>query len=353
MYLNQFSSSEIDSFIGVLSWVIKTHSEALISLTSEIAPFLETGVRIDKENEAVYFPTSSNFDFYDADVDSLLYRTLFIGLSYENRMSFDRVKKGTKVSIDKMKDIKDKTVELMKAYASTKEALEAIQKVTRPFDKEEHHFAILRQNEDVKNVNKLKKFEKAAKDYIKEIQKVDWDRFSRIDPNIWKEKASKHNIDVANRELDNQLYQSPILSLYPLNLHTDIERRLAAFFISLERIEESYEKCLNLFEKCKEASGFLRGPPSELKNEAVEALEQFCINYGGLCYLDYYASSTLISIKKDADYGIQSIRPHKYSLADIDKFMSKPRSDGTVDHSEEIINQLHYLVHAKNWNNPE
>jgi len=103
---------------------------------------------------------------------------------------------------------------------------------------------------------------------------------------------------MTNRELDNQLFQSPILSLFPLDHNTDIERRLVPFFISLDRIEDSYEKCLNLFEKCKKTSGFLRGPPSELKNKAVKALEEFNIYYSGLCYLDFYANAILTSIKK-------------------------------------------------------
>lgn len=198
--------------------------------------------------------------------------------------------------------------------------------------------------ENVTNLNRLIKYEKVVKDYAEEIRKQDWSRFPQVDQSIWKEKASDHAINVVNRELEMQLFQYPVLSLYPLNMQTDVERRLITFYLVLDRIDDSYYNCKSLFEKCKSSSGFLRGPPEELKEEAVKALQEFNINYGGLCYPSEYASGVLASIDKDNQYGIRRIRPHKYSLNDIEKFIANPSPDGSVKNAEEIIKQIHYRV---------
>lgn len=335
----------MNSFSGVLGWVLKTHVEALTSLTSEIAPFLETCIRVDEQKGELSFPTSAQTEFFTANVDNLLLRTMFFGFSYEYLMALDRVKKNIKISVDKMQKIKEGTVDLMKAYASTKDALEAIKKVSNPVEKAHFEFAMLRKNENVTNVKRLNKFDKVAKDYVGEIRKQDWTRFPQVDPSIWKEKATDHTINVGNIEIENnQLFQYPFLDWHPLNIHTDLERMLIPFFIVQERIDDSYLQCRSLFEKCKNSSGFLRGPPADLKSEAVKALEEFNINFGGLRYPALYAGRILQRIKDDNQHGIHRIRPHKFSLNDIDKFIAKPSSDGSVEHAEEIIKQLHYLV---------
>lgn len=346
------NSSELDSFSGVLSWVLKTHAEALKSLTSEIAPFLETAVGFDEQKD-LFFPTSTPNEYHAANVDNLLLRSMFLGFSYEYIMALDKVKNNIKVSADKMRKIKEKTVDLIKAYASTKDALEAIKKVSNPVSKAHFNFAMLRKKENITNVKKLTQFEKVAKDYMKEIRKQDWTRFPHVDPSIWKEKAKDHTINVGNREYETQLYQYPILNWHPLNIHTDIERMLIPFFIVQERIDESYIKCRSLFEKCKNSSGFLRGPPSELKDEAIKALEEFNINYGGITYPAFYAERMTNSINRDKEYGISRIRPHKFSLNDLDKLIAKPSQDGSVEHAPEIVKQIHYLVSwERNINHP-
>jgi hypothetical protein len=338
------NSSDMNSYSGVLSWVLKTHVEAITSLTSEIAPFLETAVRIDEEKEEYYFPTSIPNEYYAANVDNLLFRTEFIGFPYEYLIALDRVKKNVKISVDKMRKIKEKTIDLMKEYASTKEALEAIVKISTPIEKIQFDFAMLRKNENVTNLNRLMKYEKGVTDYEEEIRKQDWSRFPQVDPSIWKEKVTDHAINTINMELEMQLFQYPVLSLFPLNIHTDVERRLIPFFVALDRIDDSYYKCKSLFEKCKSSSGFLKKPPPELKEEAVAALQEFNINYGGLCFPAEYASGILKIIEKDNEHGIRRIRPHKYSLNDVDKLITNPSSDGSVKNAEEIIKQIYYRV---------
>ena len=339
------SVSETDSsFYGVLGWVLKTHVDALTSLTSEIVPFLETAVRIDEENEEYNFPTSIPNVFFEANVDNLLFRTEFIGFPYEYLQALDRVKNNVKVSVEEMQRIKEKTIDLMKAYESTKEALEAVVKVTRPVDKEIGVFAMLRKNENVTNLKRLSKYEKMIRDYRGEIEKQDWSRFPQVDPSIWKEKASDHSINFVNEEYEVQLYQYPVLSLFPLNIHTDAERRLIPFFLASERIDDSYSKCKDLYEKCKNSSGFLKGPPAELKEAAVSALEELNINVGGLRFPSLYASGVLASMSKDSEYGIKRIRPHKYSLKDVDTFIANPNPDGSVKNAKAIIEQVFYRV---------
>ena len=352
--MTQFvKSSETDSFSGVLSWVLETHVEALTSLASEIAPFLETSVGIDKQKGELYFPTSTPNEFYDADVDNLLLRSMLIGFPYEYLIALDRVKKKLRISVEEMRKIKEKTIDLMKAYGSTKDALEAIEKASNPIYRAQLDFATLRKKEDVTNVKKLKKYEKVARDFVGEVRKQDWTRFPQVDPSIWKEKAKDHTIDVANREYDNSISQYPILSWNPLNIHTDVERMLIPFFIVQERMDDSYLKCRSLFEKCKDSSGFMRGPPAELKDEAIKTLEEFNTYYGGLSYPAFYAGRIIKSIKDDEKYGIRRIRPHKISMNDIDKLITKPLRDGTVDKAQEIIKQIHYLVSwERNINHP-
>jgi hypothetical protein len=339
-----WNSSDMNSYSGVISWVLKTHVEALTSLTYEIVPFLETAVTIDEEKEEYNYPTSIPTEYYAANVDNLLFRTEFIGFPYEYLMALDRVKKNIKIPVEKMRKIKEKTIDHMKSYASMKEALEAIVEISKPVEKIKFDFAMIRKNENVTNLSRLMKYEKAVNDYEREIRKQDWSRFPQVDPSIWKEKAIDHATNVINQEFEMQLYQYPVLSLYPINIHTDIERRLIPFFVVLERIDDSYYKCKNLFEKCKSSSGFLKGPPAELKEEAVTALQEFNINFGGLCYPSEYASATLRIINQDNQQGIRRIRSHKYSLKDVDKLIANPTSDGSVKNAEEIIKQIHYRV---------
>jgi hypothetical protein len=339
-----YNTPEMKSFSRVLSWVLKTHSEAIVSLTSEIAPFFETGFGINEKKGEVSFPTSTSNEYFPATLGNLLLRTPCFGFPYEYLIQLDRVKKAAKVSVNEMKKIKEKTVDLIKAYASTKEALEAIKTVSRPIDSGHFDLAVLRKQEEVTNVKKLRKFEKNAKEYLDKIKKQDWSRFPQIDPSVWKEKAKKHKMDVGNREHDRELYQYPILGWSPLNIYTDIERMLIPFFIVQERVDASYLKCRSLFQKCKDSSGFLRGPPAELKNETIKTLEEFNINYGGLKYPELYAGNILRRINDDSRYGIQKIRSHKISLKDIDKLLAKPLPDKSVKNASEILKQIHYLV---------
>lgn len=332
------------SISNVLGWVLKTHSEAITSLTAEIAPFLETGFGLDEKKKEVIFPTSNPNEYFPANVNNLLLRTPVIGFPYEYLRDLDRVKKNIKVSANEMKKIKGKTVDLINAYASTKAALEAIKTVSSPLAKADFDFAVLRKQEQVTNVDKLRKFEKVAKEYLEKIRKQDWTRFPQVDPSIWKKKAENHVIDVTNREIDRALHQYPVLSWQPLNLYTDIERVLIPFFIVQERIDESYLKCRGLFEKCKSSSGFLRGPPSDLKDEAVKALEEFNINYGGLKFSEFYAGSAITTINKDDRDDIRRIRGHKFSLKDIDNLLAKTSPDKSVNNAPEIINQIRYLI---------
>jgi len=328
---------------NVLGWVLKTHSEAITSLTAEIAPFLETGFGLDEKKNEVTFPTSAPNEYFPANVNNLLLRTPVIGFPYEYLRDLDRVKKNIKVSVNEMKKIKEKTVDLIKAYTSTKAALEVIKIVSSPLAKADFDFAVLRKQEQVTNVDKLRKFEKVAKEYLEKIRKQDWTRFPQVDPSIWKKKAENHVIDVINREIDRALHQYPILNWQPLNIYTDIERVLIPFFLVQERIDESYIKCRSLFEKCKSSSGFLRGPPSALKDEAVKALDDFNINYGGLKFPEFYAGSAIATINKDDRDGIRRIRGHKFSLKDLDNLLAKTL-DKNVNNSPEIINQIRYLI---------
>lgn len=337
-------ASEMKSISRVLGWILKIHSEAITSLTTEIAPFLETGFGLDEKKKEVTFPSSTPNEFFPANVNNLLLRTPVIGFPYEYLRDLDRVKKNIKVTVNEMKKIKEKTVDLINAYASTKAALETIKTVSSPLAKAEFDFAVLRKQEQVTNVDKLRKFEKVAKEYLEKIRKQDWTQFPQVDPSIWKKKAKNHVIDVTHKELDRALYQYPILSWQPLNISTDIERVLIPFFLVQERIDDSYLKCRSLFEKCKSSSGFLRGPPSALKDEAVKALEEFNINYGGLNFPEFYAGSAINTINKDDRDGIKRIRGHKFSLKEIDNLLAKTSPDKSVNNAPEIINQFHYMI---------
>lgn len=343
------NAPEMEELSRVLSWVLKTHSEALISLTGEIAPFLETGFKLDEEKRTYYFPTSMPpTEYVPATVDNLLLRTFFLSfpksIMYDYWMGLDRVKEGIKVSVDEMRKIKEKTQDLFKAYASTRDALEAFVKASNPIAKGHFGFGVLQQKGQVTNVKKLRKFEKVVKDFLKEIRKQDWNRFPQVDPSIWKRKAEGHTTSLLTTELEYGLEQDPVLSWHPLNIHTDIERRLIPFFTAQERIDDSYLKCRTLLQKCKDSSGFLTGSPTELKNEAIEALKEFNVNYDGIYHFSSYAAVMIHLIKRDIEHGIRRIRPHKISLNDIDKYLANPLRDGSVKNADKIIQQIHYMV---------
>ena len=339
-----WNNSEIAQVSSVLSWVLETHSTAMVSLTSEIAPFLETAVRINPDDEEYYYPTSVPTEFIDADVVNLLFRSEFVGLPYEYMKTLDRVKKDIEVSVEEMRVIYGKTVELLKAYASTKEALESIVTVFRPIEKKQLDFAILRKTENVTNLDRLMKYESVLGEFMREIRKEDWSRFPQADPIGWKEKALSHRVNFVNEEYEKQLYQYPVLGLFPINMKTDIERRLAPFFLVLDNVDDSYFQCKILFERCKNSSGFLKGPPVELKEETVSALQDFNINYGGLCYPGKYASGSIMRIEKNNRDGIRRIRSHKYSLADVDRLLSTSSPGAQVENAGDIIDQIYYLV---------
>ncbi len=336
---NDVLSSDAQSYSRVLSWVLKVHSDALVAIASEIAPFLTTRLGINEETQELFMPTSTSDNLYEANIDSLLLRTPLLNLPRNYFEILIEAKKGVDIQTADLERIKNKVDEALRSIVSTKDAAEALWKAALPLSNVESNFAKLKKTDAVTKVGDLRKFEKAIEDFKKNIGKQGLNRFTQIDPSLWEDRAKGHKIDILDIETKSAYYQYPCLNWHPLNIHTDLERMVIPFFRCLENIEDLYLGCRDLFEKCKGSSGFMRGPPKELAEKAAEALNDFNVCYGGLAFSYDYSHRMFMRAKDIEQYDIRRKRSHK-TMKEVEQLIKK----GDLKNAEEIIMQIYETI---------
>ena len=335
----------MESFSEVLSWVLRKHAEALSALTTEFAPYMASHVVVEGNKTKLGWEWESQ-----GTVKNLLLRLPFTDLPLQQLADFAEVKKGVDVPAETMRKIKEKTEEVIEAYTSTWEALEALDKSSHPLFNSLTDFAEISRKDDITNLKKLRKFEKVARDLKKSMGKTDWSRFPQEDYSHWIDEASECAVEVIGLEVETNYYH--VLYQYPwisgLGFDTDIERYVVPFFIFIDTIDETYLKCVELFEKCKNESGFMTGPSKDIKEAAIEALSNFNVQYHGI-YSAYSYSSFAEKQSKKKGY----VRDEGTKILNtIEKSLRKTSKDGNVKNAHDIIKKLYEFVKFLNQVEP-
>jgi len=336
---------ELESFSGVLSWVLRRHAEALSALTAEFAPYMVSHVVVEGNKTKLGWEWESQ-----GTVKNLLLRLPFTDLPLQQLADFADVKKGVEVPAETMRNIKEKTEGVIEAYTSTWDALEALDKSSHPLFNSLTDFAAISRKDDITNLKKLRKFEKVARDLKKSMGKTDWSRFPQEDYSHWIAEASECAVEVIGLEVETNYYH--VLYQYPwisgLGFDTDIERYVIPFFIFIDTIDETYLKCVELFEKCKNESGFMTGPSKDIKEAAIEALSNFNVQYHGIYSAYSYSSFAEKQSKKKGyvrDEGIKILNA-------IEKSLRKTSKDGNVKNAHDLIKKLYEFVKILNQVEP-
>jgi hypothetical protein len=331
------NSIEVELYFKVLGWVLKKFSESIIDLTTEIAPYLESGIMIEEKDNDYSPESASPKKFYDTNVIHLLSKPL-----KENYQSDVRLKKDVKFTVDLMERILDKTESFIESMISINDAIKALWKASSSLSQNEIHFAQLMKKGEI-NEKKLKKYEKVIDTFKRKIIEQRLDLYPKINVSYWTEKALGHNIDIIEIETKKSLHQFPSLSVHPHKLYTNIERLVIPSFYAFKKIDESYFHCTESFERFKTKSGLLRKPPKELEEEAYNSLKEFCKNYGSLVASYEYSSQTYKKIRYIERHNIKRKRGNK-TLKELRKQIIMDFPDESIKDSEIYIRQIHAMI---------
>jgi hypothetical protein len=330
-------SDEVSIFSQVLAWVMKTHVEALKALTAEIVPHMISHNCLEDNRLRLDWATEC-----PATVKNLLMSLPHVEIGLKNVADFAAVKGDSKITVEDMRRLKEKIEETMGQYLSTKDALNALYKASNPISNVLTDIGDIARKNDLTDIKKLRKYEKAANDFMKNVRKTDWSKFTQLDPSPWIEESRPHTLNVINMEVKTSyhhvLYQYPYVS--PLAFSTDIERYLVPYFLFIETIDETYMKCRDLFEKCKKGGGSLRGVNKGLRGEATEALSTFNTQYHGIYSARSYSFRAEQRLQKNGDI----IREGKRALKKVEQSLGRSSSGGIVRNGQEIIKDVYKFV---------
>lgn len=340
-------SLEIELYFKVLGWVLKTSSEAIIDLTTEIAPYLESGIMID-EGGNYHLPESTpSKEFYDANIVNLLFKPLN-HFSKEYSEPLVRIKKDAQFTVGVMERINEKTEAFIQSLISINDAIKALGKASLPLFQNEVHFTRLIKKGEITKVRKLKKHEKIIDIFKDKIIEQRLDLYPKIDTSYWIEKASGHNVDILEIETKNSHHQFTSLSVYPLDIYTNIERLIIPSFLAFKKIDESYYQCKEVFERRKTKSRLLRRAPKELREEAYNSLKEFNMNYGSLVLTYEYSSQTYKKIRYIERHNIRR-KKGKKTLRDLQKQIIRDFPDRSIKDAELYIEQIHAMIDWLNY----
>jgi hypothetical protein len=132
------------------------------------------------------------------------------------------------------------------------------------------------------------------------------------------------------------------------NILTDLERAYTPYFDYTAMLDAGYQRCRQLFQQCHDATGFLRSPSTELKNETVKALHEFNAAYMAFASTHWYATAKLGVIQQ-----IQQHRPRliEHMTQDAEK-QAPPQTQWMLKQLFNIISGMNEVEPVNNFWGP-
>jgi hypothetical protein len=330
------NASKLDPYARVFTWVINTHVNPIKELAKGIASHMSSFNCIEGDRLRLDWGQGC-----PANLENLLMYLPHVEVGLKNISDFAVVKEGVNLTKDEAYSLRYWLEETVKAYTSTKEAVNDLYKATNPIDKYLYEVAELSRKQDITNTRRLSKYEKAMSDFFKNIRKTDWSKYPQMDFFPILEKARSHSLQVISMEVKTNyhhvLYQYPYMG--PLGYSTDVERYTAPFFTYIEELDESYNRCKDLFNRCKNTPG-IRDQDNKLRIETVEALYAFNTQLHGFYSAHSYCYRAHLRLGWSGD-----IVPDGESIIKkIDRSSGKNQKMINAKDSREIIQNVYKYI---------
>jgi hypothetical protein len=271
-------------YYATLSWVLDQHINALIDITKELIPYFDSLI-IFEENNIV--SVGNSWWVADSSPELLLYR-MPLAAKTDNIYTLNDLAKYTEreISQETKERLPEKFQSLIQAYESTLDPMEAIYEATRPIRACKEEVDRLFKQEDLKNVDGLMIFDKCINEFMELVKKTDWTRYPQGDLEGWRKRAADYGLNAGIFEDDISKMACPYCN--DLGIDTDIERCIIAFYTGIQRIQDAYDECRDVFIECTNRKGIFGGIPGDLKTRAVEKLTYLNMYLNALYYpLDY------------------------------------------------------------------
>jgi hypothetical protein len=313
--------SKLSGYSGALSWILDQHINVLKDITKELIPYFDSLI-IFEENNIV--SVGNNWWVAESSPELLLYR-MPIAAKTDNIYTLDDLAKYTDLEISQETEerLPEKFQSLVKAYESTLGSMEAIYEATKPIRAYKEEVDRLFKQEDFKNVDGLKIFDRCIKEFIELVEKTDWTKYPQGDLEGWRKRAAEYGLNAGIFEDDVSKMACPYCN--DLGIDTDIERCMIAFYTGIQSIQDGYDECREVFIECRDRKGIFGGIPADLRIKAVEKITYLNMYLNALYYpLDYCNDKTAFfekNLRQFKDKGKISVSDEK-SLRNIFNIIS-------------------------------
>ena len=317
--VNLVSSTKLEEYKRVLAWIVDTNSKALIDLTNALLPFMHSHITIDGDTVRISEKGGP------AVLESLLFNLNYLSIMGRDTLTnFGIVPKSINIPKENFDLINEKWESYVTAFMNTREAAKTIEDASNPLSDYASEVAKLLRKEEVTDVKKLRKYDKAMNKFHKNLEKIDFSKYNQVDYQKYLDAGDGKHV-VSSVSVDASYGE--FLFNYSFNIHeglkTDPERYVAPFFHSLKNLNQQYYETRALFEECDENSGILRGPPKALKEKAINSLNDFntsCLAAASSYYISMssvHDSNRVDDRKKDIRKQLQRKRNHRKLVKDL------------------------------------
>ena len=285
-------SPEFSQFQQVFAWVLKTHVDAIVDLTTQVAPHFNSYI-VMREN--VLQSVGSENDKDDGTVENLLFRVPIITGPQFSLDALVEVKENTMFSTQEIEKLNHITNATFDAYLSTEHALNRIKESTQVIHNGRRTFSQLRSQEDITNTDALRTYEDLAAQFKERINKGEFTALPQESLDYWHQQGENRPYAFFSVQHEREFLSWPWMG--GRNIQTDLERAYVPYFDYTASLDLAYATCTRLFAQCQNATGFLRSPSTDLKNATVAALHEFNASFTAFSSTHWYANAKLSVIQ--------------------------------------------------------
>jgi hypothetical protein len=326
-----WSSTKLEEFKRVLAWIVNTNTSALVDLTNAILPYMHSHIIID--GDTIRISEEGGL----AVIDSLLFNLNYITIIGRDTITnFGIVPKSINIPEGNFDSLNEKFESFVTAFNNTKDAAKALQDASRPLLEYGSDLGRLCRKEDVTDVKKLGKYNRAKKKFQSNLEKIDFKQYNQMNYQKYLDAGNGKHIVSA---LDVDTSYGEFLFYYSFYIHeglkTDPERYIAPFFHSLESLDQLYIDTMKLFEECDSRSGILSRPPADLKEKALNSLNDFSTSYLAINSSHHVSSSSF----------------HRSNMVDNWKNSIRKQLQRRRDHRK-LVEDIYELIYSANLVQP-
>ncbi|WP_309493136.1 hypothetical protein [Candidatus Hecatella orcuttiae] len=306
--------------VGTYAWVTGRHSAALRKLASKIVKYYVSYVKVEDGKVVSISPENA----HTPTVENMLYR-IHAGWSKDPEEKVGRFV-DSKITLAELQEIREAADAALRVIEENKWPAGNMARCLEPFLGVIRELFELIRKKDVTSNKVIKKYEEAVRKFHKELVETPWDKLPKADPPTIKETLADFAKILGEVQKGVEFW-----TFYLPGLPTDFDRIASTFYVSVREIDDAFRGYEELVRSCKEKSGFMKGPPPDLTQSAMQAMRRL---WDLLCGLGIPTVLSSNYLKKPIF--------KKEALREIDKAIEKASKQGYVD-GKDASRVLHFL----------